>query len=64
MRNVSCHCYVITVPPQLHLCCQQQASLDQNNWNRAQDSHDIDKGNQMIFSLLDTEKQEMSLMAS
>lgn len=45
-------------------CCQQESSPDQNDWNQAQDSCGLDKENQVIFSLQDTKKQKMSLMAS
>lgn len=62
--HFSCHYRVITAPLQLHLCCQQESSPDQNDWNQAQDSCGLDKANQMIFSLLDTKKQDMSSMAS
>lgn len=46
--HFSCHCRVITAPPQLHVRCQQEASPDQNNWNPAPDSCGLDKGNQMF----------------
>lgn len=62
--HFSCHHHVITAPPQLHLCCQQESSPDQNDWNQAQDSCSLDKENQVIFSLLDTKKRNMSSMAS
>ena len=62
--HFSCHYHVITAPPLLHFCCQKESSPDQNDWNQAQDSCGLDKENQAIFSLQDTKKQKMSLMAS
>lgn len=62
--HFSCHYRVITAPLHLHLCCQQESPPDQNDWNQAQDSCGLDKENQMIFSFLDTKKQDMSSMAS
>lgn len=63
-KYLSCHYHIITAPPQLHLCCQQESSTDQNDWNQAQDSCGLAKEYQMIFSFLDTEKQGMSSMGS
>lgn len=62
--HFSCHYHVIPAPPQLHLCCQKEASPDQNNWTQARDSCGLDRENQMTFSLLDTKTQGMSSMVS
>lgn len=62
--HFSCHYHVITAPPRRHGRCQQESSPDQNDWNQAQDSCGLDKENQIISSLLDTNKQAVLSMAS